>query len=145
VRAGKASAARPSVGPRRKPAGPARGRKGLAEVGPERSPYCLRASTLTDWNDDDYDVLADGAVVGRILKVHATPVGSPWKATLVSVVTMVGPGIRFNVVLEREAHSMARSRARCWSGSLPELAVLGGTITRLGALSAMVGNYGVRR
>jgi len=25
------------------------------------------------WNDDDYDVLADGAVVGRILRVHAAP------------------------------------------------------------------------
>jgi hypothetical protein len=24
-------------------------------------------------NDDDYDVLADGAVVGRILKVHSAP------------------------------------------------------------------------
>jgi hypothetical protein len=23
-----------------------------------------------EWNDDDFDVLADGAVVGRILKVH---------------------------------------------------------------------------
>jgi hypothetical protein len=30
-----------------------------------------------EWNDDDYDVLADGVVVGRILKVHAAPVGSP--------------------------------------------------------------------
>jgi hypothetical protein len=28
-----------------------------------------------EWNDDDYDVLADGAVVGRIFKVHAAPVG----------------------------------------------------------------------
>src|SRR5262249_8526808 len=27
-----------------------------------------------DWNDDDYDVVANGAVVGRILKVHAAPV-----------------------------------------------------------------------
>ena len=24
-----------------------------------------------EWNDDDYDVLADRVVVGRILKVHA--------------------------------------------------------------------------
>jgi hypothetical protein len=24
-----------------------------------------------EWNDDDFDVLADGAVVGRIMKVHA--------------------------------------------------------------------------
>jgi len=34
------------------------------------------------WNDDDFDVLADGVVVGRILKVHAAPVGSPWMWTL---------------------------------------------------------------
>jgi hypothetical protein len=27
--------------------------------------------TSGEWNDDDYDVLADSAVVGRILKVHA--------------------------------------------------------------------------
>jgi hypothetical protein len=27
-----------------------------------------------DWNDDDYDVLADG----RIFKVHAAPVETPW-------------------------------------------------------------------
>jgi hypothetical protein len=30
------------------------------------------------WNDDDYDVLADGVVVGRIFKVNASPVGTPW-------------------------------------------------------------------
>jgi hypothetical protein len=35
-----------------------------------------------EWNDDDYDVLADGAVVGRIMKVHAAPEGSPWMWTL---------------------------------------------------------------
>ena len=35
-----------------------------------------------EWNDDDYDVLAGGAVVGRILKVHAAPVGTPWMWTL---------------------------------------------------------------
>ena len=34
------------------------------------------------WNDGDFDVLADGAVVGRILKVHAAPVGTPWMWTL---------------------------------------------------------------
>jgi hypothetical protein len=26
------------------------------------------------WNDDDFDVLAGGAVVGRILKVHAAAI-----------------------------------------------------------------------
>src|SRR6516164_6982841 len=34
------------------------------------------------WNDDDFDVLCDGVVVGRIMKVAAPPVGSPWMRTL---------------------------------------------------------------
>jgi hypothetical protein len=34
------------------------------------------------WNDDDYDVLADGVVVGRLFKVNAAPVGMPWMWTL---------------------------------------------------------------
>jgi hypothetical protein len=35
------------------------------------------------WNDDDYDVLADGEVIGRIFKVNAAPARSPWMWTLV--------------------------------------------------------------
>jgi hypothetical protein len=35
-----------------------------------------------EWNDDDYDVLADGAVVGRIMKAAAAPEGTPWLWTL---------------------------------------------------------------
>jgi len=35
-----------------------------------------------EWNEDDYDVLADGVVVGRIFKVHAAPAGTPWMWTL---------------------------------------------------------------
>jgi len=35
-----------------------------------------------EWNEHDSDVLADGTVVGRIMKVHAAPVGSPWMWTL---------------------------------------------------------------
>ena len=35
-----------------------------------------------NWNEDDFDVLASGEVVGRILKVHAASVGSPWMWTL---------------------------------------------------------------
>jgi hypothetical protein len=31
---------------------------------------------------DDFDVLADGTVVGCILRVHAAPVGAPWMSTL---------------------------------------------------------------
>jgi hypothetical protein len=34
------------------------------------------------WNDEDYDVLADGAVVGRIFQVHPAPVGMPWMWTV---------------------------------------------------------------
>jgi hypothetical protein len=29
------------------------------------------------WSDDDFDVLADGVVVGRIFKANAAPVGTP--------------------------------------------------------------------
>ena len=42
-----------------------------------------RASTSRpsgDWNE--FDVLADGAVVGRIMKSAAAPVGQPWLWTL---------------------------------------------------------------
>jgi hypothetical protein len=35
-----------------------------------------------EWNDDDYDVLADGTIVGRIFKANAAPVGAPWMWTL---------------------------------------------------------------
>jgi hypothetical protein len=35
-----------------------------------------------EWNDDDYDVLCEGAVVGRIFKSAAAPVGTPWFWTL---------------------------------------------------------------
>ena len=34
------------------------------------------------WSDDDFDVLANGVVVGRIFKANAAPVGSPWMWTL---------------------------------------------------------------
>jgi hypothetical protein len=35
-----------------------------------------------EWNDDDYDVLADGVVAGRIMKANAAPVDAPWLWTL---------------------------------------------------------------
>lgn len=35
-----------------------------------------------EWNDDDFDVLADGAVVGRIFKANASPVGASWMWSL---------------------------------------------------------------
>jgi hypothetical protein len=30
------------------------------------------------WSDDDYDVLADGRLVGRIMNAAAAPVGAAW-------------------------------------------------------------------
>jgi hypothetical protein len=30
-----------------------------------------------EWSDDDYDVLAEGVVVGRIMKAAASPAGTP--------------------------------------------------------------------
>ena len=45
-----------------------------------------RASALRpsgEWSDDGYDVLCEGAVVGRIMKEAAVaPVGTPWVRTL---------------------------------------------------------------
>ena len=41
------------------------------------------ASRLSgEWGEDDYDVLAEGVVVGRILKAAASPEGKPWMWTL---------------------------------------------------------------
>ena len=34
--------------------------------------------TSGEWREDDFDVLADGVVVGRIMKAEAAPVGTPW-------------------------------------------------------------------
>ena len=34
------------------------------------------------WSDDDFDVLCNGTVVGRIFKANAAPVGTPWMWTL---------------------------------------------------------------
>jgi hypothetical protein len=36
-----------------------------------------------EWSDGDYDVLADGVVVGRIMKASAPPEGTPWLWTLI--------------------------------------------------------------
>jgi hypothetical protein len=42
--------------------------------------HALRHS---DWNDHDFNVLADGVVIGRIFKANAAPVGASWMWTLV--------------------------------------------------------------
>jgi hypothetical protein len=38
--------------------------------------------TSGEWREDDYDVVADGIVVGRIMKVTAAPKDAPWMWTL---------------------------------------------------------------
>jgi hypothetical protein len=36
------------------------------------------AGLVSEWSDEDYDVLEDSVVVGRIFKANAAPVGTPW-------------------------------------------------------------------
>ena len=38
--------------------------------------------TSGQWKEDDFDVLANGVVVGRIMKAAASPVDAPWLWTL---------------------------------------------------------------
>jgi hypothetical protein len=35
-----------------------------------------------EWNENDYDMLANGAVVGRIMRAAASPERTPWLWTL---------------------------------------------------------------
>jgi hypothetical protein len=39
--------------------------------------------TSGEWREDDFDVLADGAVVGRIMKAEAAPVGNRSRLVLI--------------------------------------------------------------
>jgi hypothetical protein len=52
----------------------------------EKDYLVLKRASLSrssgEWNDDDFDVLADGLVVGRIMKAAASPEGTPWLWTL---------------------------------------------------------------
>jgi hypothetical protein len=49
---------------------------------PDNSRLILKRASASrpsgEWNEDDFDVLADGTVVGRIMKAAAAPVGSSW-------------------------------------------------------------------
>jgi hypothetical protein len=38
-----------------------------------------------EWSDDDFDALADGVVVGRIMEAAASPVGLPWMWTILVI------------------------------------------------------------
>jgi hypothetical protein len=50
------------------------------------APLILKRASLSrpsgEGDDDDFNVLADGVVVGRIFNSNAGPVGSPWMWTL---------------------------------------------------------------
>jgi hypothetical protein len=69
----------------------------LAEYAPaaavrqmEKDSVCRLLAHPGEWElMTDYDVPADGAVVGRIMKVHAAPVGTPWMWTLISGITKI--------------------------------------------------------
>ena len=45
-------------------------------------PLILKRASVSSpsgsWSDDDYDVLAGGDVVGRIMKMETAPQGAPW-------------------------------------------------------------------
>jgi hypothetical protein len=45
--------------------------------GPDKDYLILKRASASrpsgEWSDDDFDVRSDGTVVGRIMKVHATP------------------------------------------------------------------------
>jgi hypothetical protein len=42
----------------------------------------LASRSSGEWSDDDYDVLAEGIVIGRVMKAAAASVGTPWLWTL---------------------------------------------------------------
>jgi hypothetical protein len=46
-----------------------------------------------EWNEDDFDVLANGAVVGRIFKANAAPVGASWMTAMAALLRRTGGGI----------------------------------------------------
>jgi hypothetical protein len=51
------------------------------------------------WSDDDFDVLADGVAVGRIMNAAAAPVGLPWLWTY-----------GFDPLARKPAHGYAATR-----------------------------------
>jgi hypothetical protein len=57
----------------------------MAVIGKAQALILKRAAASRqsgEWKDDDYDVLADGVVVGRIFNANAAPVGESWMWTL---------------------------------------------------------------
>src|SRR5262249_61185416 len=57
------------------------------DTGTDMSQLILKRASASrssgEWSDDDYDVLCEGEVVGRIFNAASSPVGSPWMWTLI--------------------------------------------------------------
>lgn len=62
-----------------------------------------------EWDDHDFDVLADGAVVGRIVKTKLAPEGQPWMWVL-SFLHHEGRTPTLGVAETREAATAALRR-----------------------------------
>jgi hypothetical protein len=60
------------------PGGEAGGRRRLEPVSSLLLKRASASRPSGQWNDDDFDVLANGVVVGRIFKANASPVGASW-------------------------------------------------------------------
>ena len=67
-----------------------------------------------EWNDDDYDVLKDGKVVGRIMKAAASPVEAPWMWTL-AYGYHEGRSLTHGYEADREA--AMKAFAKSWRGA----------------------------
>ena len=48
----------------------------------EKGRLILKRASSGEWSDDNFDVLAAGIVVGRIMRAIIAPVESPWFWTL---------------------------------------------------------------
>jgi len=59
-----------------------RSRGGLGQVSDLLLKRAATSRPSGEWNDDDFDVLADSVVVGRIFKADAAPAGMPWRWTM---------------------------------------------------------------
>ena len=74
-----------------------------------------------DWRDDDYDVLEDGVVVGRIFKVPVAPSDRAWSGraatTATSAARRTATSPRAIYILTADPRAALRDRARATIGA----------------------------
>ena len=58
------------------------GRLSIREMSMEKGRLILKRASSGEWSDDNFDVLAESIVVGRIMRAIIAPVESPWFWTL---------------------------------------------------------------